>query len=85
MILIRKQRMCVEKKEKKMCVARALKKANFKEKPGFDKKIFVDTYIVIRYISVWLAPKSWSEYTTTQHTRAGRNIQPTLKSEKLIK
>ena len=35
--------------------------------------------IMIRYISVWRAPKSCSEYTSTQHTRAGRNIQPTVK------
>ena len=30
--------------------------------------------IVIRYNSVWRPPKSWSEYTTTQHIRAGQNI-----------
>ena len=37
--------------------------------------------IVIRYISLWRAPKSRSEYTTTQHTRASRNIQPMTKLE----
>ena len=36
---------------------------------------------MIRYISVWRAPKSRSEYTTTQHTRASRNIQPMTKLE----
>ena len=29
-------------------------------------------------------PKSWLEYTTMQHVRAGLNIQLTSKSEKLI-
>ena len=30
------------------------------------------------------ATKSWSEYTTTQQARTGRNIQPLTKSEKLL-
>ena len=49
-------------------------------KRGMSTKLF----FVIRYISVWQAPKSWSEYTTTQQARAGRNIQPMTESEKLI-
>ena len=33
---------------------------------------------------VGVPPKSWLEYTMTQQARAGRNIQPMTKSEKLI-
>ena len=47
--------------------------------------VFLTQVIVIRYISVWRAPKSWSEYKMMQHARAGQNTQPTSKSEKLIK
>ena len=31
--------------------------------------------IVRKILCVWRAPDGWSEYTTTQQTRAGRNIQ----------
>ena len=34
---------------------------------------FID--IVRKILCVWRAPDGWSEYTTTQQTRAGRNIQ----------
>ena len=37
-----------------------------------------------KYNSVWRDPKSWLEYTTTQHTRAGRNTQPTSNWENCI-
>ena len=48
--------------------------------------------VVIRCVCVFdehhelvgIPPKSWSEYTITQQARAGQNIQPMTKLEKLI-
>ena len=39
----------------------------------------------IRYISVWWAPKSWLEYTKTQHMKSwSKYTTDKLKSEKLV-
>ena len=42
-------------------------------------------FIMIRFNSVWRAPKRLSEYTTTQHTKSwSKNTTDELKLEKLV-
>ena len=41
-------------------------------------------YMTSTQVLVGRPPKSWSEYTTAQQARAGQNMQPMTKSEKLM-